>query len=85
MDRYLIQAPHTNIDCLNTLKIAIAEGFLNNFELGCEDNEHCAFAIIEAESKDQALLVVPPHIRGKAKAIKLRKCDTATVRAMHGD
>ncbi|MFQ6011879.1 MAG: hypothetical protein ACE5KG_06880 [Nitrososphaerales archaeon] len=85
MDRYLIESPHTDLDCFNTLKVAIAEGFLNNFEMGCEDGVHCAYAIIEAESKDQALLVVPPHIRTKAKAIKLTKCDITTVKAIHGE
>ena len=83
MDRYLIESPHTDFDCLNTLKVAIAEGYLNNFELGCEDGVHCAYVIIEAESKDQAMLVVPPHLRGKAKAIKLIKCDAASLKAMH--
>ncbi len=83
MDRYLIESPHTDLDCLNMLKVAIAEGFLNNFELGCEDGVHCAYAIIEAENKDQAMLVVPPHLRHKAKAIRLTKCDAAALRAMH--
>ncbi len=85
MDRYLIESPHTDFDCLNTLKVAIAEGYLNNFELGCEDGVHCAYVIIEAENKDQALLVVPPNLRGKAKAIRLTKCDAATMRALHGE
>ena len=51
MHRYLVISPHTAEDC----KMAIKEfrkynaGFLTHFEWGCLDNDHTAYAIIEAE------------------------------------
>ena len=73
MDRYLVISQHTLEDC----RLAVAHfakynaGFLTHFEWGCYDNDHNAYAFIEAESHEQALLSVPPFLRQKAKAIKV--------------
>ncbi len=73
MDRYLIISNHTAEDC----KMAVQHfakynaGFLTHFEWGCNDNDHRAFAFVDADSHEQALLAVPPLLRSKAKAIKV--------------
>lgn len=73
MDKYIIISEHTAEDC----RIAVKEfvhyhaGFLTHFEWGCYDNDHHAYAFIEADSHEQALMAVPPAFRGKAKAIKM--------------
>jgi hypothetical protein len=46
-------------------------GFLTYFEWGCLDNDHNAYAIVEAESHSHAKMAVPPFLRDKAKVIKL--------------
>lgn len=73
MSRYLIISGHTAEDCRQAVKY-FAEfhaGYITHFEWGCKDNDHNAYAIIEAESHEQAMLVVPPLFRNKAKVIKL--------------
>lgn len=73
MSRYLIISGHTAEDCRQAVKY-FAEfhaGYITHFEWGCKDNDHNAYAIIEAESHEQAILVVPPLFRNKAKVIKL--------------
>ncbi len=83
MDRYLIESPHTNQDCISILKDCLAAGFLRNFEWGCDDDNHCGWAIIEAENHEQASLSVPPLMRHKAKIVKLAKYTNEYVEALH--
>ncbi len=73
MNRYLIISAHTAEDCRAAVKY-FAEfyaGYIAHFEWGCKDNDHHAYAIIEADTHEQALMSVPPLFREKAKAIKL--------------
>jgi hypothetical protein len=73
MDRYIIISAHTAEDCRMAVKhfIQYHAGFLTHFEWGCYDNDHHAYAFVEADSHEQALMSVPPFFREKAKAIKL--------------
>ena len=73
MNKFLIISSHTAEDCRMAVKHFQAHhaNFLTHFEWGCYDNDHHAYAILEAESHEQALLSVPPLFRDKAKAIKL--------------
>jgi hypothetical protein len=73
MDRYIVISEHTAEDCRLAVKhfIQYHANFLTHFEWGCHDNDHHAYAIIEAESHEHALMSVPPLFREKAKAIKL--------------
>ena len=48
-------------------------GFLTHFEWGCLDNDHTAYAIVEAENHEAAKLAVPPLFRDKTKAVKLTR------------
>jgi hypothetical protein len=75
MDRFLIESPHTGEDCKKVVKSVYALGYLNNCDWGCTSGVHTAWVTIEAENENQALLVVPPVLRTKAKAIKLTKFD----------
>lgn len=73
MDRYIVISEHTAEDCRLAVKhfIHYHASFLTHFEWGCYDNDHHAYAIIEAESHENALMSVPPLFREKAKAIKV--------------
>jgi hypothetical protein len=73
MDRYLIISAHTAEDCRMAVKhfIQYHAGFLTHFEWGCYDNDHHAYAFVDADSHEQALLSVPPLFREKATAIKV--------------
>ena len=77
MYRYIVISPHTSEDC----KMAVKEfrkynaGFLTHFEWGCLDDDHTAYAIIEAESHENAKMSVPPAFREKAKVVRVTSFD----------
>lgn len=73
MDRYIVISSHTAEDCRMAIKHfrEYHAGFLTHFEWGCYDNDHTAYAIIEAESHEHAMLAVPPILREKARVVKL--------------
>jgi hypothetical protein len=73
MNRYIVLSSHTAEDCRMAVKYfrEYHAGFLTHFEWGCLDNDHTAYAIIEAENHDHAKLSVPPLLRNKTKVVKL--------------
>lgn len=83
MDRYLVVIPHTMEDCLRVLQQIEAIGTITHFDWGCKDGDHTGWAIIEADNKSQALLVVPTIQRNKAQAIKLTRFNPEEIRKMH--
>ena len=83
MDRYLVMIPHTMEECLRSLQQIEAIGTITHFDWGCKDGDHTGWAIIEADDKAQALMVVPTIQRGKAQVIKLTRFDPEDIRSMH--
>jgi hypothetical protein len=83
MQRYLIEAPHTEEDCLALIEEVNARGYLSNFDWGCRAGIHTGWAIIEAESIAEARMAVPPLVRQRAHIIPLNKFDTSELAAMH--
>jgi hypothetical protein len=75
MDRYLIETPHREQDCVNLIQQVNAAGYLVHFDWGCMAGVHSGWAIIEAENEAQARLAVPPLVRGQARVTKLNKFD----------
>ena len=64
------------------LSQVLAAGYLTHFGWGCEVDHHCAWAIIEAESETQALMVVPVLLRSKARAIQLKWYSLEDIKSM---
>lgn len=83
MDRYLIETPHEAQDCPKLVQQVYAMGYLMNFDWGCKSGVHSGWAIIEAESEDQARLAVPPLVRSKARVVKLVKFDAKDVKPLY--
>ena len=77
MHKYIVISPHTAEDC----KMAVKQfrvydaGYLTHFEWGCMDDDHTAYAIIDAENHEQARMSVPTFFREKAKVIMLTNFD----------
>jgi hypothetical protein len=65
------------------LKQTLAAGYLTHFYWGCKSGQHCGWAIIEADSEKEALMVVPSLVRNKARVVKLIKFDPDEVRSLH--
>ena len=82
MDRYIVISRHTQEDCQLAIKYfkEFHAGFLTHFEWGCYDNDHNAYAIIEAENHEQAKLSVPPLFRDKTRVIKLTTFDPKEIK-----
>jgi hypothetical protein len=81
VDRYLIETPHTASECLILIKLINVQGYLWNFDWGCEAGMHSGWAIIAAETEVQARLAVPPLVRRRARITKLNKFDARTIEA----
>lgn len=77
MNKYLIVVPHeaTKEACINAVRVFMQTGshFLANADWGCYDGEHKAWFLAEVENKEQALQIVPPAYREKAKITLLHK------------
>jgi hypothetical protein len=79
MNRYLIETPHTASEGLDLIKLLNAQGYLWNFDWGCEAGIHSGWAIIDAENEAQARLAVPPLVRSRARIVELNKFDATTI------
>lgn len=84
MKWYLIESPHTSEECLQTLQQVLAAGYLTHFYWGCKAGDHTGYVILEADTKEEALLAVPAFVRQKAQVVELVRFDPAEVKAMHG-
>lgn len=73
MDRYMIISNHTDKGCTTALKAIEAAGFITHFDWGCKDGVHTGWAIVEADSAQEALMVVPSAERRQAQAVHLVK------------
>ena len=47
--------------------------YLTHAEWGCSDGVHKAWMIVETETREQALGIVPPFMRPDAQVIELKK------------
>jgi hypothetical protein len=83
VERFLVISPHTAGDCVKALKEIHAVGYITHFEWGCMDGDHTGWVTLEAESAQQALMVVPAMQRQSAKAIRLVKFSPQDIEAMH--
>lgn len=83
MERYLIVSPHTKEDCVRALQQIEAAGYLTHFDWGCKDGDHTGWLIIEADSKSEALMVVPTSQRPTSRVVKLTKFSAEDIRGVH--
>ena len=84
MPRYLIEVAHASnkAACDHAINVFKTTGshFLTNADWGCLDNVHKAWIIVDLDSKEEALLIVPPSFRQNAKVITLHKYAFETVK-----
>jgi hypothetical protein len=75
MERFIIESPHPVKICKQAIQDIHAAGYLHQFEWGCKDNDHTAWAIVEAETVEDARQFVPWYLREKARIVRLVKFD----------
>ncbi|HET9294631.1 MAG TPA: hypothetical protein VFO06_10090 [Gemmatimonadales bacterium] len=75
MARFLIEVPHgaAAVDCTRAVEVFLRTGshFLTHADWGCQDGDHRAWIILEVDSRDEALNVVPPIFQAQAKIVRL--------------
>ncbi len=63
MPKYLVEVSHSpdRISCLRSIQILLSTGnhFLTNADWGCHDGVHKAWFVINVESKQEALRIIP--------------------------
>lgn len=75
MARFLIEVPHdaaTNA-CVRAVEVFLRTGshFLTHADWGCKDGDHRAWVVLDVDSREEALNVIPPIFRAQAKVVKL--------------
>ena len=77
MSRFLIEHDHEAevLACARVVKTFLATGshFVTHADWGCMDGRHTAWIIVEVESKEEALSILPPNLRAGAKIVALNK------------
>ena len=77
MPKFLIEVPHgdTKEACERAVEIFMRTGshFVTNAEWGCHDNEHKAWIMVDLESKQEALSILPPAFRTAAKVTEVER------------
>ena len=83
MDRFLIETPHGEQDCLSVVQLLNAQGYRKHFNWGCPSGVHTGCAILEADNQVEARLVVPPLARGQARVLKVSELDPESLTQLH--
>jgi hypothetical protein len=85
MKRYVIETPHKPEDCLKALDEELAKGtqVLGKFEYGCAAGDHTGYAIIDAETREDALDLVPTFLQDSAKIVEVGKFTADMIRSFH--
>lgn len=77
MARYLIEVPHeaNPVACGQAVRIFLETGshFMTHADFGCADGEHKAWLTVEVDTKQEALRILPPAFRARARVVRLSK------------
>jgi hypothetical protein len=77
MAKFLIEVAHDEeeIVCARVVEVFLKTGshFLSNADWGCMDGDHRAWIVVELDSKEEAVQILPPVFRRGAKIVELNK------------
>lgn len=77
MPRFLIEVPHESdtVACSRAVQVFLSTGshFLSNADWGCLDGVHSAWMVVEVADKAEALGIVPPAFRSRARIVGLNR------------
>jgi len=75
MAKFLIEVPHgaDKRACYQAVEIFLQTGshFLTHADWGCLDGDHKAWIIVDVETKQEAMYIVPPAFRARTKIVQL--------------
>ncbi len=77
MDKYLIEVPHEGdrASCVRAVQVFLTSGshFVTNAEWGCMDGDHKAWLIVETDTREAAMRILPAAYRQNAKITRINK------------
>jgi hypothetical protein len=77
MPKFLIEVPHESevVACARAIKVLLETGshFLTHADFGCHDGIHKAWIVVDVDSKDEALHILPLGYRRQATIVELCK------------
>jgi hypothetical protein len=83
MSRFLVEVPHEAgaLECIRAIEIFLRTGshFLSRADWGCLDGDHKAWMIVDVDTKDEALAIVPSAYRAEARVVQLNTFTMAQV------
>ena len=92
MTRYLIEVPHENKKeaCDRAVRVFMETGshFMTNADWGCSDDVHKAWFVVDVESREEAVQILPSLFRQTAHIIALQRFrveDIGLTRKQHED
>ena len=75
MPRFIIELPHGGDRSVCIRAVLAIERYgshlLTNAEWGCKAGVHCGWAIVEVDSRQEAIQLVPPEARQNAVIVEL--------------
>ena len=85
MARYLIESPHKAEECLKALDEELEKGtdVLGRFDFGCKVGDHTAYAIVDANTRNDALKLVPSFLQNSARILEVGKITPDMIRSFH--
>ena len=83
LSTFLIESPHTELECLNVMDEVNKEKGLAAWDWGCMAGNHTAYRIVKAKDEAAALAMVPASMREKAHVYKLMKMTPAMLEGAH--
>ncbi len=79
MPRYLIEMTHddNHYSCVMALQAIQKDGshLLTRIDWGCEDGVHRGWFVAELDSREEAIRLVPPALRGESRVIEVKNFD----------
>jgi hypothetical protein len=82
----MIESPHKPEECLKALDEELAKGkdILDKFEFGCKAGDHTGYALVDADTRNDALnKYVPNFIQQKARIVEVGKFTPEMIKSFH--
>lgn len=82
---YLIETPHNEEECLRALDEQLEKGsdILNKFYFGCMAGDHTGYAIVDANSLDDARKLIPAFLIDKSIISEVGKFTPEMIKSFH--
>ena len=75
MSKFLIEVPHeeATVACARVVDVFLKTGshYLTTADWGCKDGVHKSWMLVDVDSKEDALRIVPPAFRAHARVVQL--------------